>query len=99
MNAEELAIYEFLRSFPGSYVSLKEICQRAGKWNHFAQDRNWAHSILRRMELDGVIESNNLGDYRVKGSETTTFRQALQQPGQDLGETTIIMLGERPRRI
>ena len=99
MNAEELAIYEFLGSFPGSYVSIKEICQRAGKWNHFALDRNWAHPILRRMELDGLVESNNVGEYRVKGSDTTTFRQALQQPGQDLGETTIIMLGERPRKI
>ncbi len=99
MNAEELAIYEFLKSFPGSFVSIKEICQRAGKWNHFAQDRMWAHPILRRMELDGLVESNSLGDYRVKGTETTTFRKALQQPGQDLGETTIIMLGERPRRM
>jgi hypothetical protein len=98
MNAEEKEIYEFLKQFGGRFVTVLEICQRAGNRNRYAQERNWAQPILRRMELDGFVESNETGEYRARGGETTTFRRALESPGaSDLGDTTIITLGERSK--
>jgi hypothetical protein len=98
MNADELEIYEFLKAFPDRYVSVVDVCRRAGNRNRYAQDKGWANPILRRMEMDGMVESNELGEYRAKIGESATFRQALKEPGFDLGETTIIMLGDRSRK-
>jgi hypothetical protein len=96
MNAEEQEIYTFLTSFADKFVSVMDISKLAGSRNRFALDKNWALPVLRRMELDGVVECNDVGEYRAKGGDTTTFRQALERPTPvDLGETTIIMLSSR----
>jgi hypothetical protein len=49
------------------------------------------------MELDEILESNVFGEYRVRKDkqDPATFKEALKQPGSSLGETTIIMLGNR----
>ena len=94
MSAEEKEIIEFLKSFPDRFVSGVEVAKRAGTRNRFAADKNWALPFLRRMEMDGLVESNDSGEFRAKGSDTT-FLEALKQPGLDLGETTIIMLDKR----
>jgi hypothetical protein len=48
------------------------------------------------MEMDGVLESNPFGEYRLVqyNSETTLFKSALNQPGIPLGDTTIIVLDD-----
>ena len=52
--------------------------------------------MLRRMEIDGVLETNDCGEYRLKGKtpETTSFKKALGQAGVALGDTTLIWLDE-----
>jgi len=96
MNADETAVYEFLRDYPGVFVSVTEISRRMGARRKFDQDRAWARPILRRMELDGLLESNSVGEYRrkLKPNETTSFKKALTLPGVPLGETTIISLDD-----
>ena len=58
MNADERAVCEFLKAYPGTYVSVMEISRRLGVRRQFKKDRAWARPILRRMELDNVLESN-----------------------------------------
>jgi hypothetical protein len=96
MNADETEVYEFLRGYPGVFVSVTEISRRMGARRKFDQDRTWARPILRRMELDGLLDSNEVGEYRLKQkpSETTSFKKALSVPGLPLGDTTIISLDE-----
>ena len=92
MNADETEVYDFLKGYPGVFVSVTEISRRVGARRKFDQDRTWARPILRRMELDGVLESNDLGEYRIKKkpNETTSFKKALMVPGMPLGDTTLI---------
>jgi hypothetical protein len=98
MTTEEKEIYEFLKAFGDHFVSVLEICQRAGNRNRYAQDKNWAQPLLRRMELDGFVECDQMGGYRARSGQTTTFRKALETPGSsDLGDTAIIMLGGREK--
>jgi len=96
MNADETAIHEFLKGYPGIFVSCTEISRRMGARRKFDQDRTWARPILRRMELDGYLESNEMGEYRLKSKPggTTSFIKALSTPGGSLGETTIIALDD-----
>ena len=65
MDAEEKEICDFLKSWPGQFVSHREICRRAGgKWR-FREDPNWATPILSRMAEKGIVESDASGHFRL----------------------------------
>ena len=98
MTADETEIFEFLRQFPNLYVSVTEISKRLGNRGRYTHDRTWARPILRRMEMDNVVEANAFGEYRLicpKG-DTQLFKDALNNPGAGvpLGDTTIILLDD-----
>jgi hypothetical protein len=95
MNADETAVQQFLKGFPGVFVSVTEISRRLGVGQKFKKDRNWARPILRRMEMDGLLDSNPYGEYRLKVSENELFVTALNKPGVSLGETTLISFKEK----
>jgi hypothetical protein len=66
MNADENEICQFLKSWPGQFVSGKTICRRAGgKWR-FREDENWAVPILRRMLDSSLVEADETGHYRLQ---------------------------------
>jgi hypothetical protein len=99
MNAEEQEIYEFLKGHPETFVSVTDISKRLGRGRKFEEDRNWARPVLRRMEMDGLLESNPFGEYRLltrtpASSGGVDFKQALKTPGAALADTTIIRLGD-----
>ena len=65
MDADQTAVCQFLNSWPGQFVSRKEICRRAGgKWR-FREDENWAVPVLQRMVEDGIVESDDAGHFRL----------------------------------
>jgi hypothetical protein len=101
MNAEETEIYEFLKKFSNLFVSVNEISKNVGARKKFNEDRNWTLPILRRMEMEGWVEANPFGDYRLKRrpDDTTTFKRALSMPDVPLGDTAIITLEEETQRI
>lgn len=96
MNAQETELYDFLRRFPQLFVSVVEISKNCGPRKLFNEDRYWARPVLRRMEMEGSLESNPFGEYRIKRrpDDTTTFKRALTMPGFPLGETAIITLDD-----
>ena len=66
MNADEVRIIGFLNEFPDEYVSVLDVSRKLGKGRRYKEDRTWALPIMRRMEIDGLLETNNVGDYRVR---------------------------------
>ncbi len=96
MNADEKAVQELLKDFPGIFVSVTEISRRLGARRKFLKDRTWARPILRRMELDGLLEANECGEYRLalKAFQAPSFKIALNKPDIPLGDTTLISLDE-----
>jgi len=69
MDAEEKEISDFLKSWPGQFVSSKEICRRAGgKWR-FRDDPGWAVPVLTRMVEKGILESDASGHFRLLPKE------------------------------
>ena len=94
MNADETEVYQFLKQFPHLFISVMEISKRVGNRRRYLHDRGWARPILRRMELDGIVESNPSGEYRLKHyfDGPPPFMTALERPGVELGDTTIITL-------
>jgi hypothetical protein len=92
MNADETEIFTLLKAFPDRFVSVGDVSRRLGSHHRYAKDKNWAHPILRRMEMDGVVEANPYGEYKLKAAEPIPFKKGIEQPNVSLGDTTIIML-------
>jgi hypothetical protein len=92
MSNDETAIFDYLKRNARHYVAAEEIAVKAGEGKDFGSDRNWLLAILRRMEIEGWIESNSRSEYRLKPrpDDTTTFKKALETPGAPLGDTAII---------
>src|SRR5688572_10211357 len=65
MDADQNAICLFLKTWPGQFVSRREICRRAGgKWR-YREDENWAVPILHRLVEDRIVESDDSGRFRL----------------------------------
>ena len=79
MNADEVRIIGFLNEFPDEYVSVLDVSRKLGEGRRYKEDRTWAAPIMRRMEMDGLLETNDVGDYRVR----TEYREN----GHDKGST------------
>lgn len=97
MDVDQNAICQFLRSWPGQFVSRREICRRAGgKWR-YREDENWALPILQRMVENRLIEANDTGHFRLMKHEANdprnkkrvwispAIRAILQKSGREFG--------------
>jgi len=92
LNPIEKEVFDYLRRSPMVFISASEVSKNVGNRKWFNADKNWARPILRRLEMDGWLESNPFGEYRIKAraSSETSFRDALGMPGVSLGDTAII---------
>jgi len=93
LSAEQKEIYDFLLTRKQTFVSANEVSKWLGGNKRYQSDRTWARPILRRMEMEGILESNPFGEYRICVWESqTSFFEAMSVPGADLGDTTIIRI-------
>jgi hypothetical protein len=100
-NQDQIEIYDFLLRFPQCFVSVAEISKNVGNRRLYTEDRNWARPILRRMEMEGWLESNAFGEFRLKRrpEDTTHFKQAIGVPGINLGDTAIIRMDDVKEKL
>jgi hypothetical protein len=94
MDADETEICNYLKSWPGQFVSGREIARRAaGKWR-FREDPYWAAQVLLRLVEIGILESDASGYYRFRQKEkhkpkhwiSPQIRTILEKSGKDFGE-------------
>lgn len=99
-NPIEKEVFDYLKRSPTVYISASEVSKNVGNRKWFNADKNWARAILRRLEMDGWLESNPFGEYRVKtrALSETSFRDALGMAGMSLGDTAIITSDEAKGR-
>jgi hypothetical protein len=80
MDADEREICNFLKTFPGEFVSAKDIARRAaGKWR-FREDPEWATPVLARLVERHVIEGDSRNYYRLLPSSTQTRKKQWVAP-------------------
>jgi hypothetical protein len=97
MDADQNDICQFLKSWPGQFVSRKEICRRAGgKWR-YRDDENWALPVLQRMLENYLVESDSTGHFRLMKHAphdprnkkrlwiSPAIKKILQQSGRNFG--------------
>ena len=79
LDSDAKEIYEYLKSYPGQFISSKEICRRAGGKRRFQEEPRWAYPVLSRMIDDKVLESDSLGHYRIKEEESPVKARAKRK--------------------
>ena len=80
MDADERDICLYLKGWPGQFVSLAEVCRRAGGKRRYREDPNWAVPILVRLVERGFIESDSTGHYRLKPRTKKEKKQRWVSP-------------------
>ena len=106
MDADQDSICQFLKSWPGQFVSRREICRRAGgKWR-YREDEHWAVPVLQCMLENRVVESDDTGHFRLMNCAPTdsrnkkrvwlspAIRNVLRQSGRNFG---VIDLDKEPK--
>jgi len=71
VDADQNAICIFLKTWPGQFVSRREICRRADGKARYREDQNWAVPILQRMVEERIVESDDNGHFRLMQQGST----------------------------
>ncbi len=96
MDADERAICIYLKSWPGQFVSGREIGRRAGGKHRFRRDPDWAIAILGRLVEKGIIETDTGGHFRLVKRErkeqgrkwvSPQIKKLLEKSGKDFEKT------------
>lgn len=105
MDADQAAIFEYLKSWPGQFVSRREICRRARGKCRYREDEHWAVPVLQRMLESRLVEADDTGHFRLMKHGPTdprnkkrlwlspAIRSILKQSGRDFA---VIDLDKEP---
>jgi hypothetical protein len=63
LTPDESCVLEYLKHWPGQFVSKIEIARRAESKTRFVNNPNWADNALRNLVEIGMVESNSYGQY------------------------------------
>ena len=67
MDADERAVFEYLKTFGAEWVHAKEICRKAATTKRqYYDDPLWALPVLQRMKEREIVEDDLHSRYRVK---------------------------------
>jgi len=69
MNLEEKAIIEYLKGWPYSFISGREIARKVGGKARYEEDRGWAIPILAQMVRMGLIEADCFGAFKLASED------------------------------
>ncbi len=72
MDADERAIYEYLKTWGKEFVGAREICRRAVGKRRYHEEPEWAIPRLVMMTERGILERDPTGRFRVKPKPKTT---------------------------
>jgi hypothetical protein len=68
MTERETLILLFLRGSPEEYFGRKEIARKAVKRREFEEDPHWVDAPLASLLVQGMVEQNHSGQYRITPS-------------------------------
>jgi hypothetical protein len=69
MQTDEQDILDYLKAWPGAFVSGKEIARKVGGKKRFEEDHGWALPILAQMVRHKLVESDHHGGFRIQPPE------------------------------
>ena len=69
LSAEALEVLAYLKTAPGKFVPMGEICRRAAGRQRFERSPRWARGFMSCLVDSGLVEINEHGHYRLVSKE------------------------------
>src|SRR3954447_2174979 len=66
MNTDDQTVLSYLESFKDQFISHTEVSKRAAGKRRFIENPDWGRTVLQRLALQGILEVNSFGQYRIK---------------------------------
>ena len=67
MDADERAVFDYLKTFGDEWVHAKEICRKAATTKRqYYEDPSWALPVLQRMKDREIVEDDLHARFRIK---------------------------------
>jgi hypothetical protein len=79
MNADEKAIVDYLKGWPKSFISGREIARKVGGKQRYEEDRSWAMPILMEMVNNGLVDTDCMGSFRLRREEDKKKKHRFQR--------------------
>ncbi|MDB6017285.1 MAG: hypothetical protein JWR19_1774 [Pedosphaera sp.] len=76
LSSDELQILDYLKSWNGKFVSMVEICRRAGGRQKFKETPHWGKALMARLIESELAEVNERGHYRIKPEGEISLAEA-----------------------
>jgi hypothetical protein len=70
LTTDALEVIAYLKTAPGKFFSMQEICRRAAGRRRFEESPGWARNLMSHLVEAGFVEVNSRGHYRVRGSSS-----------------------------
>jgi hypothetical protein len=90
MGSDEHDILDFLKRFE-TFVSPMEIAKKVGGKRRFMENRDWARPVLYRLGVEGLIESNEYGHFRLKPDPKDLRKRDRKSCSYALGDRTYVL--------
>ena len=71
MSGDETMVLQYLNCFPNLFVAAAEVSKRAGDRRRYKANPDWAKPALQLLTMQGVLEVDASGHYRVKSRHKT----------------------------
>jgi hypothetical protein len=78
MNLDEKAIIDYLKGWPNSFISGREIARKVGGKARYEEERGWAIPILAQMVRMGLIEADCFGAFKLSKDEKKKKKNHVQ---------------------
>ena len=65
MSSDELLVLDYLKRFPNTFTNASQICEHASIPHRYAAEPQWACPALQILEINGHLETDELGHYRI----------------------------------
>jgi hypothetical protein len=79
MTVDEKEILEYLRSWPYTFISGREIARKVGGKARYAENRSWPLPILIEMTNKGWVETDCMGYFRIVSDERKPKRSKVKR--------------------
>jgi len=66
LSSDELQILDYLRGWDEKFISMMEVCRRAGGRRKYEEAPEWAKGLMGRLVEAGMVQVNERGHYRIK---------------------------------
>jgi hypothetical protein len=73
---DKKAIMEYLKLWPTTFISGREIARKVGGKKRYAEDRSWAVPVLMHLVEQGLIETDSMGGYRLFLKEENSSKRS-----------------------